>query len=65
MTTMTTPGTVLGIPGYMAPEQARGVPHVGAAADVFALGEERFQRKNAKSAEMQKASRLFFFAPSR
>ncbi|KYG07036.1 hypothetical protein BE21_31410 [Sorangium cellulosum] len=38
MTTMTTPGTVLGTPGYMAPEQARGVPHVGAAADVFALG---------------------------
>ncbi|MGE3166466.1 MAG: bifunctional serine/threonine-protein kinase/formylglycine-generating enzyme family protein [Planctomycetota bacterium] len=31
-------GRVAGSPGYMAPEQARGSPHLGPAADVFALG---------------------------
>jgi hypothetical protein len=37
-TRLTMSGSLLGTPGYMAPEQARGETQVGAAADIFALG---------------------------
>jgi len=35
---ITAAGALVGTPGYMAPEQARGLPTHGASSDVFSLG---------------------------
>jgi tetratricopeptide (TPR) repeat protein len=40
---VTQTGAMLGTPGYIAPEQARGSRNVGPAADIFALGAVLFE----------------------
>ncbi|MGK4003969.1 protein kinase [Sorangium sp. So ce1036] len=47
---LTMPGTMLGTPGYMAPEQARSEPHIDARADVFSLGCVLFKCLTGRSA---------------
>ena len=47
---LTEPGTIIGTPGYMAPEQARGERDIDARADVFALGALLFKCLAGRSA---------------
>ncbi|WP_282425009.1 serine/threonine-protein kinase [Polyangium sp. 15x6] len=54
-TVLTRPGALLGTPGYMAPEQARGEEELQPSADVFALGCVAFHGLTGKPP---------FFAPS-
>ncbi|MDC0676799.1 serine/threonine-protein kinase [Sorangium atrum] len=47
---LTMPGTMLGTPGYMAPEQARSEPNIDPRADVFSLGCVLFKCLTGRSA---------------
>ncbi len=48
--TLTRAGSLVGTPGYMAPEQARGQTDISARADVFALGCVLFECLTGKPA---------------
>ncbi len=54
-TMVTLTGAVLGTPGYMAPEQARGDRHIDGRADVFSLGCVLFQCLTGHAAFSAKA----------
>ncbi|WP_438003013.1 protein kinase [Sorangium sp. So ce321] len=47
---LTMPGTMVGTPGYMSPEQARSEPNIDARADVFSLGCVLFKCLTGRSA---------------
>ncbi len=69
-TLATRTGTLLGTPGYMAPEQAQGRKNVDASADIFSLGAVLFEcltGQPAFTAEhmMATLSRILFEDPPR
>ncbi len=47
-TRLTAAGAVFGTPEYLSPEQARGAPNVGPAADLYALGVVFFEMLTAR-----------------
>lgn len=50
---LTMAGSVVGTPGYLAPEQAKGDPHIAAAADLWALGVILYQAASGVSPFMR------------
>jgi len=67
---ITNTGVILGTLGYMSPEQARGIKHVDARADVFALGAVLFKCVTGKPAfagedEIAVLAKMLFDKPPR